>query len=862
MTATRSRLLFSRTQRLTSSSSRRIPLSNNLRHAREASLGKDQEANCSFIRSTRLRRRTSALNAVDSPRLFSTVVPGSEAIPKESRQSLSEIFDEFNVSDAAEKSASDASGAVSIQKFDPRSLPYLSSPQELDSLVLEIESISTLTSIEVASWIHPLMVATSNLKSAHGAELTERLLATCLEKIQAPESFQELTAEEIRLLPYPNQQMYNLAITAWTNADTEKGVGAQRATQLLQLMVGEYNREQQWIEQTNESRTEEERIRIRSPRPDLINYSSVLNAWTKINNKAAPFRCHELLEQMERLSGVSEALSEKAADEHKPGEYLLYLTPDTTCYNTVMKSWAHTSDPQAVSRIRSILRRMQNLYKQTGDNRFQPDTMSFNMLIMAYGKVGKQKRRKNSSQKMPPSFDAALAAEDVLRDMYQIYRASDPEGLFTMEDGSNLVKPNLKSYNGVIHALSNSGSRDAPFRAESILLALLGKIPKENCYIPILDGIVPDIVTFNSVINTWAKSRAREAGQRAERLLQLMGSDDSVNVQPDTITFNSVMNAWSSSGVPETGTRVQALLEEMIDVGGSVTPNGISFSTAILACSRSKTKDSALRAEVLLERMLSLSNKAEFGLSIETISACYNGVLLAWAWKSGTSIKFEGKYPAERAESILEQMVATVNVRSLTWYCNVVLDAWSRHISLSSNVDGENIPNKVEKSRSLLLWMVGEEEAGAWPTPNPDLQRTVPNTSSYNFVIEACASHLDSTGGDKKSMSVPMEMFHRLVESPSCDPDERTYMLLFKMCAKLQSSPDFNTTHLPERLFRNCCDAGMLGNDTLAAATKCLAQNSLEKLMKISSRSFGFPNHVRYFPSDWSRNVNQPRRTR
>ena len=298
-------------------------------------------------------------------------------------------------------------------------------------------------------------------------------------------------------LPYPSAEMYNMTISALAKAGSKNA--AQRATGLLELMSQEYHRNLAWIREKNGDG--QDRI-VRSPRPDIINYTTVMNSCCKSGTKHGIKQAQAMLDELEQLSGVSQKLSED--NENRIESPLLYLTPDQACYNAVITGWARSLHHEAPAHIERLLQRMDALYECTGDSRFQPDTRSFHMLITAYAKSVQQKGGNNKA-----SVQAAISAENVLRVMCERYSGSTNDGNDTL-----LVKPDVMVYNAVLNAWAHTATADGARRAESILLGLLGKSRRKLHDFPIVEDVLPNTVTFNTVINAWAKSGDGDAGER------------------------------------------------------------------------------------------------------------------------------------------------------------------------------------------------------------------------------------------------------------------------------------------------------------------------------------------------------------
>ena len=712
--------------------------------------------------------------------------------------------------------------------MDRSLVQYISDPNELENLVSKIEKCFRLTSVDVESWVHPLMLATSNLKSFDGAVLSERLLAKCLDLVGTQE---RRTIDDYDELPYPSAEMYNMAISAWISARTKDCSGAERATQLLEVMSDEYRREREWVKDFNESHKGETR-RVRSARPDIINYTTVMNAWAKSGTKRGILRAQGMLDELENLSGVSQELygNEEKGTEHS----LSYLTPDQACYNVVITGWSRSFYPEAIQSIERLLQRMDTLYELSQDTRFQPDTQSFHMLISAYAKAAQQLKRRKGNQ---ASLQAALRAENVLRIMHQRYQEAKMQG----GGQSDIVRPDVMVYNAVINAWAKSASLDGAYRAESILLRMLG-MANEDSDFPIVEGVLPNTITFNTVIHAWAESGHAKAGQRAERLLKLMEFCCSDEVHPNTITFNAIMNAWSRSKNPEAGERAELILNHMLELGGDAQPNVISFSTAIFAWARSGDDEGALRAEILLDRIEKLHRESKDESSLEPNEACYEGVMFAWSIRSGNRRRYDGLYAAERAEAVLQRMKEVGGLSPGTKQYNHVLNAWRKHESDASSNDGG--PNKVHRANLLIQQMSRMTSSPA-------------DVVSYNYMIATCASPVQTAEGKREALFVALDAYNRLCESRTSYPNNQTYYMLSLVCTKLLPSTSDAGIELFEKLFHECCNDGLLSNDFLKIAREYLPPWSMQKLI---GPEYGMnPIYVRDLPREWSRNCTPSR---
>ena len=136
--------------------------------------------------------------------------------------------------------------------------------------------------------------------------------------------------------------------------------------------------------------------------PNLVTYSSVINAWSKSGLQNAGEKAEALLQRMQELG----------------------LKLGTISFNSVISAWANSNDPTAGQRAEFLLRRMLELSRQGNDD-MHPDTITYNSVIDAWAKSG--------------NLSAGKKAESLLSEMAEQYNT-----------GNGDTKPNTLSYNSII----------------------------------------------------------------------------------------------------------------------------------------------------------------------------------------------------------------------------------------------------------------------------------------------------------------------------------------------------------------------------------------------------------------------------
>ena len=722
----------------------------------------------------------------------------------------------------------------------------------------------------------------------------------------------------------PSREMYTMAIKAWTSVaeiygkrhtrsfhrhlettQTNNGVetlniaanAANRALQILDFMWEEYQRcyVKNSVSKDTNDRFQQYMRRLsqgdnsfecpQSIPPDNYHYTSVIRAFAyNVTSKDAPYQAERLLRQMEKLSGIEELRcmieSSGSSSIQSPLEKYLNLDrdliPDRVCYNAVLNAWSRNrAIPISEKKyaIRQILRKMETFSKVLQDEKLLPNTMSYNLLIMAY-----------SSAAVGPDqeYHYGHEAESILKEMISLSsRFPEPaqrnHGGYDDsidDDRSNSTLPNIKSYNGVINAWAVDSVRigvHGPLRAELILKALLRNAyssSQDELDIPIVTSVLPDTTTFNSVINAWSKSRDRDAGSRAENLLQFMNGNNrtaalsmetlypvteqlfsedlktirfkNVDVQhkgllyiePDAITFNTVVSAWCNSDTTDAAQKAFALLSFMIaefkSGNNRCKPTALSFSVTINKLAQSCDSDRGEKAQSLLESFLELQNR-NFDEIFEPSRSCFSGLIDTWA-------------------SVPSGDKACNALNLLRNFFQPNIDEYNKVLAaLSNDIDAYDTTAsaKILRCHQLLVEIVEGYKS--------DQSKPAPNIHSFHHVLRACDHPISDDDTLQTVLFVVNDTFEKLGKLYYCRPDSQTYILMFKIIqARLPSiSTDF--AKVGKELFKSCCDEGLLTNATLKIVEKIIP-DSFTNLKETFRSGDSITLSVGDLPPEWSCN--------
>lgn len=718
--------------------------------------------------------------------------------------------------------------------------------------------------------IQKLMSQCSFLGSVDGAELAEQYLTMVLKSNLKSSSTVVLSHHEKEddksdyMIVVPTKEMYTIVMDAWAKAQKSQSIRnsrdglmpARRAKQILDFMWEEY-------------RT---RPSGQSVKPDVIHYTSLLQALANASSKKATQMALNLLKEVEKISGLNDFIQgKKNMTEMDPN-----LVPDRTIYNTVLyclsRYFQSRDDAEGRSHsvqyvmglMKEMMNKMELLAEKLNDDSWMPNTRTYNMLLMACSKKvhGGGKEAEKILEEMLQKIESKHFVEDATATTMTISLTGSESRLDLYE---NSVIPNVQSYNNVINAWSHDKSENAPERAESILKALLRRrnqhdlaTEEQDSMInhPLVNSINPDVVTFNLVLNAWARSNQLQSGERAERMLNFMAGYsmqdkvtliprnemkinlDDIGVEPDVISYNSTMNAWLKSGHESAANRAEELLNRLMNEyqnTGSIIPNDISFSTVMQAWSKSSDPNCGARAEILFDRLTELHRISGHETLIPSES-CYTSLLAAYCNEAVIACKEES---FQNAMNTLHRMQDEGGHTPKSSHNNMVL-------SVPSKISGnESIRfNVATKAKSLLI----ESQMDTGGDPGSSL-----DTYSFNHVIKAFQDYKDDFRR-RESLFSALDTFNMLCEVDYCEPNDQTYIHLLKAIQSSLVDDSRDRVVLCEEIFRKCCESGLLTNAALKIIENLLPRQSIQRLEACRISSDPGPLTVYNLPPEWSEN--------
>ena len=336
---------------------------------------------------------------------------------------------------------------------------------------------------------------------------------------------------------------------------------------------------------------------LTAPAPNGRTFNAAMSAWAKSGHRDSGRKAQDLLEVIESMNDDRKNIDAQAAIEAT-------VRPDIFGYNIVLDGWRQGSSIESALGAENLLQSMER-----GERFVMPDRTSYNTVIDAFCKAGRNQQRHNYSKGrhrkenlrsndngdtlLVDSICAAQRAEDLLYQMDAArvqpctwsfntvlhawarsgygQKAADHASalLFTMEKHEKqgerrdkeekLVSPDARSYSAVIDAIARSGDTNAPDRAAAILSRMEA------------NGLTPNVFTLNGILNCWAKSSRcnSAAATEADIILRKMeenGTGHSDYPRPDLISYCLVATAfaWNRSNANK-AVKAREVLNKMLN---------------------------------------------------------------------------------------------------------------------------------------------------------------------------------------------------------------------------------------------------------------------------------------------------------
>ena len=372
---------------------------------------------------------------------------------------------------------------------------------------------------------------------------------------------------------------------------------------------------------------------LEAPAPNARTLNAAISAWAQSGRRDSGRKAQDLLEAMEGMTSVGDGKKRDAEAEIEAT-----VRPDIFGYNIVLDGWRQGSSIESALDAEKLLQSMER-----GERVVIPDRTSYNTVIDAFCKAGREQQRKQyrkgrhrngirGNSHMDGTLDnlcAAQRAEDLLHRM-------DTAG----------VRPCTWSFNTVLHAWARSGYGQKAADHASALLLTMEKHQEQDERLGKKEKLVsPDARSYSAVIDAIARSGDTNAPGRAAEILSRMESN---GLSPNVFTLNGILNCWAKSSRYNSAAATEAdnILRKMEENEGEHSycprPDLVSYCLVATAFAWNRSNaNKAVKAREVLNKMLNFlryvevhggqSHRESSDHKKSKLQSAYNSVLSACA---------------------------------------------------------------------------------------------------------------------------------------------------------------------------------------------------------------------------------------
>jgi pentatricopeptide repeat protein len=263
----------------------------------------------------------------------------------------------------------------------------------------------------------------------------------------------------------------------------------------------------------------------------------------------------------------------------------------------VMKKWSRSKAPQAPERCTALVKFLDEIVG--GENiprAFRPKMRAAH--IVAWARSGRKDqaervekivaiaRAESSGDPLPlevyhawfqslSNAGEGRRAEFLLKAMLLDYVQAQEKGV------EGPPPPDIKIFNSVLIAWSNSRDDQASDRAEKLFLQMRELESSEHFDLNL------DVVSYNALLSAMARTPSVEMARRGDAYFEQLKSERAF--QATTVSYNEAIQLWSKVNSEEALTRADELLNEMRQGGRSIQPDRASYAAYLCVLKNNQT---------------------------------------------------------------------------------------------------------------------------------------------------------------------------------------------------------------------------------------------------------------------------------
>lgn len=488
------------------------------------------------------------------------------------------------------------------------------------------------------------------------------------------------------------------------------------------------------------------------------------------------------------------------------------------------------------------------------DKRWKPDTVSFNIVLKAWGRAGHVLEIEHAEHSTPKHlldpdvhiFSSKDCAQHALDLLDQQEKLCDAHNNKDDESASSVACPDTSSYNSVMEAWAKTRTPEALPEVQALMKRLMKR------------KLEPDRISFSALIEAHATAKEVNRLEAVQKIWNHMESHDSPRVRPNARSLIALMRVYSraATDIQFSEGRDSKLLREIGDqtmhclqrqqerYEESQRPDDeltiFEFVAAMDVLARLGTIDAAHRAESLWQKLDTLG--------IDKSTYAYSAVITAWS--RVTPVIPEA---SQRVADLLDEFWSSGAARSNNRPFVAALRGYSR-----SKFPLAEQPNKAIVA---LEWVKRLREA--WK----EKRGPRPTHGLYHAAMDCCKNVVDSTelyaalakdGSTTEAETSALKIAFALLKAMEADkvtPNNDTYFKLLKCTQELLPTGD-ESTKIAESVFLKAKDAGVADQKVIRCLRETVKTSYWDDFVLAENIDDG-RRRIDWskIPRDWSRNV-------
>lgn len=330
---------------------------------------------------------------------------------------------------------------------------------------------------------------------------------------------------------------------------------------------------------------------------------------------------------------------------------------------------------------------------------------------------------------------------------------------------------------------------------------------------------------YNIMMDAYAQTgNSRKAEYMFEHLKGVGRQMRLPYLRPDVISCSMLMKAWTNECKPGFVAKVEQLLNDMeASDDKSMHPDLFTYSIVLNALARSDASDIETRQEMVLRNMRKRG--------IEPNRVCFNCVMKTYAAKGNYKRSREMLLVMDRNESTsAADFSLCIMAYARSHHCHMEEHFREAVRLFSTVIERYKEGNVAFKSNGSMVRSIAYVLIKCNVRRKADVAKEIVamaqetniyiDTSTFNTIIKACSTETGDKDAKLDALQYAGATF-QMMRQTQVGVDDATYWQLLQCLTNLMDNIDERNAAI-EKLFFECCQAGMVSRGILSIVNRCV----------------------------------------